>query len=342
MQKNGIKALIIAPNWLGDIVMMQPALKLLKLQYPDIKIDVLAPHNIAAICQYMPEVSDIFPTHFLSGKLQLRERYQQAVQLRSQNYDVVYVFPNSLKSALIPFMVRIPKRVGYVGEFRYGLLNDLYRLEPKARRGLMTSQYARLIFPRKNSLPKDIPTPHLVMDPKKSEECLTRLYEREHLDSSQPIVVFCPGAAYGPAKRWPAEHFIALAQYIYNAFPKIQIIALGSKQDFPTEPSLKFIHNFCGKTSIEEACALLSRAKAVVTNDSGLMHVAAALDRPVVALFGSSDPKHTPPLSSKARVLHLSLECSPCFARECPLGHFKCLKELKPDVVFEELRTILE
>jgi heptosyltransferase-2 len=186
-----------------------------------------------------------------------------------------------------------------------------------------------------------MPVPRLDLDLNEAARVSTRF----NLDTRAPLVVFCPGAEFGPAKRWPPEHFASLAQFIAQSFPYARIVALGSPKDAPLAQAIADrapnVRNLCGQTSLGEACALISRASAVVTNDSGLMHVAAALRRPLVAVFGSTDPRHTPPLSDLAKVQWLHLECSPCFARECPLGHLNCLRELGADQVFGDLRGML-
>ena len=186
-----------------------------------------------------------------------------------------------------------------------------------------------------------LPVPRLESDPNEA----ARVSARFNLDTRTPLVVFCPGAEYGPAKRWPPEHFASLAQFIAQSFPYARIIALGSNKDAPIAQAIADrapnVRNLCGQTSLGEACALISRASAVVTNDSGLMHVAAASRRPLVAVYGSTDPRHTPPLSDLAKVQWLHLECSPCFARECPLGHLNCLRELTAEQVFGDLRGML-
>jgi heptosyltransferase-2 len=263
-------------------------------------------------------------------------------------YDAAYVLPNSFKSALIPWMAGINLRVGYTGESRYGLLNVRHANPAKGQRPPMVGQYAALAYAPGAKLPwmqenATVPMPVPRLDTDLNEAA--RVSARFNLDTRAPLVVFCPGAEYGPAKRWPPEHFATLAQFIAQSFPYARIVALGSPKDSPIAQAIADsapnVRNLCGQTSLGEACALISRASAVVTNDSGLMHVAAALRRPLVAVFGSTDPRHTPPLSDLAKVQWLHLECSPCFARECPLGHLNCLRELGAEQVFGDLRGML-
>ncbi|BAN22238.1 lipopolysaccharide heptosyltransferase II [Caballeronia insecticola] len=359
------RALVIAPNWIGDALMAQPLFTLLRKLHPRIAIDAVAPTWVAPVLERMPEIRDVYATDLAHGKLQLLRRWQLASDLRDVGYDAAYVLPNSMKSALIPWMAGINLRIGYTGESRYGLLNVRHANPPKTERPPMTARYAALAYApgaklpfidkfaqghaaghaaNGESAPPDAPTlpvPRLDADPNEAARVSTRF----DLDTRAPLVVFCPGAEYGPAKRWPPEHFASLAQFIAQSFPYARIIALGSNKDAPIAQAIAErapnVRNLCGQTSLGEACALISRASAVVTNDSGLMHVAAASRRPLVAVYGSTDPRHTPPLSDLAKVQWLHLECSPCFARECPLGHLNCLRELTAEQVFGDLRGML-
>jgi len=342
------RALVIAPNWIGDALMAQPLFSLLRKLHPRIVIDAVAPAWVAPVLERMPEIHDVYATDLAHGKLQMLRRWQLASDLRDVGYDAAYVLPNSFKSALIPFMAGINLRIGYKGESRYGLLNVRHANPPKDQRPPMVNQYSALAYAPGARLPwlqenatVPMPVPRLDLDLNEAARVSTRF----NLDTRAPLVVFCPGAEFGPAKRWPPEHFASLAQFIAQSFPYARIVALGSPKDAPLAQAIADrapnVRNLCGQTSLGEACALISRASAVVTNDSGLMHVAAALRRPLVAVFGSTDPRHTPPLSDLAKVQWLHLECSPCFARECPLGHLNCLRELGADQVFGDLRGML-
>ncbi|GLU33109.1 lipopolysaccharide heptosyltransferase II [Trinickia caryophylli] len=338
------RALVIAPNWIGDALMAQPLFALLKQLHPRIVIDAVAPTWVAPVLERMQEIHEVHATDLAHGKLQMLRRWQLAGDLRDIGYDAAYVLPNSLKSALIPWLTGIRLRIGYTGEHRYGLLNVRHANPRKDERPPMAAHYAALAYAPGANLPElaaRLPMPRLESDLNESSRVSTRFT----LDTRVPLLVFCPGAEYGSAKRWPAEHFAALARMVGQSFPYTQIVALGSPKDAPIAQAIveaaPNVRNLCGQTSLGEACALIARAGAVVSNDSGLMHVAAALRRPLVAVFGSSDPRHTPPLSDLAKVQWLHLECSPCFARECPLGHLRCLRELSPEQVFGDLRGML-
>ena len=311
------RILVIAPNWIGDALMAQPLLA--RLREKNAKVDVLAPEWVAPVARRMAEVDEVITVPFRHGPLQLAERWKLGRKLKGRCYDEAIVLPNSWKAALVPFFARIPVRSGYVGEARYGLLNRLYR-NPDRR---MREHYARLSG---DEAPGALPQPRLQVDPARAAATRARFGIRS------PYAVLCPGAEYGPAKRWP--YFQELAGKL-----GLPVVLLGSKNDAPAAQDVKGL-NLVGKTTLDEAIDVIAGAEYVVTNDSGLMHVAAALDRPMVALFGSSSPEKTPPQSGRARVLWLKAECSPCFARECPLGHFRCMREMTVETVLAEVARL--
>jgi heptosyltransferase-2 len=290
--------------------MAQPLLSRLKGE-----VDVLAPGWVAPVMRRMPEVRSVIATPFIHGPLQFGSRWKLARSLRGQ-YDQAYVLPNTWKSALIPFFAGIPKRTGYVGEARYGLLNDAR----KTTGASMTAHYAALAGDG------PLTQPRLRVSAEEIEQA------KRKFGIPGQYAVFCPGAEYGPAKRWP--YFAALSRQV-----RTPVVVLGSAKDRDASGGINGT-DLTGKTNLDEAIALIAGASFVVSNDSGLMHVAAALDRPQVALFGSSSPEHTPPQSPAARVLWLRIECSPCYQRECPLGHFRCMKEMAVGMVLDQLKTI--
>lgn len=321
--------------------MAQPLFGLLKKLHPRVKIDALAPPSVAPVLERMSEINTVHITHFGHGGLQLWQRWRLAVDLREVGYEAAYVLPNSWKSALIPWLAGINLRIGYRGEQRFYLLNVRHPNPDKRARASMVRHYAALAYAPGAAPPDQLPMPRLEND----LNAARRTLDRFALDARVPLIAFCPGAEYGPAKRWPTEHFAVLARLLRQSFPYAQIVVLGTQKDAALGQAIveqaNTVHDLCGQTALGEACSLISRAALVVSNDSGLMHVAAALRRPLVALFGSTDPRHTPPLSETAQIQWLALECSPCFARECPLGHLKCLRELAPEKVFESARSLL-
>jgi heptosyltransferase-2 len=305
----------------------------LKERDPAGRIDVLAPPWVLPVYQRMPEVAATLAQPFGHGELELRERRRFAHGL--SRYDQAIVLPNSWKSALIPWHASIARRTGYIGEMRWGLLNDARPLDRKAL-PLIVERYAALAQPAREAFRRPLPAPRLTVDESQRRETLRTL----HLSLDKPVAVFAPGAEYGPAKRWPARHFANLARLLANR--GMQTWLLGSKKDIEATGEIqRLTDNLCvdlaGRTTLAQAIDLMSFATRVVSNDSGLMHIAAALDRPMAAIFGSSSPRFTPPLSSNAKVIYLAIPCSPCFRRECPYGHLDCLVQVKPDRVLEAL-----
>jgi heptosyltransferase-2 len=325
------KILVIAPSWVGDCMLAQPMLARLMQRHPNAQIDLFAPPWTAELLKQIPEVHEVISNPFPHGAFKLGARYRLGKQLLATHYDQAIVLPNSLKSALIPFFANIPLRTGFVGEMRYGLLNDLRRLN-KIELPLMAERFAQLAEAQQGTMQRPLPQPRLQVTVPQRERVLHRL----GLTLTQPVAVFCPGAEYGPAKRWPIPYFAELAQHLRGLGYTVWLI--GSPKDKDIGEKIVALgnnacHNLCGATDLADAIALLSCADLVVSNDSGLMHIAAALDRPMLALYGSSSPRFTPPLSAHAQVLKLEMKCSPCFKRECPLGHFDCMKKLTPDRV---------
>ena len=315
-------------------MLSHPMLVRLKERDPSGRIDVLAPPWVLPVYHRMPEVSGAIAQPFGHGDLKLGERRQFAKTLAA--YDRAIVLPNSWKSALIPWHAGIKQRTGYIGEARWGLLNDARPLDKKGL-PLIVERYAALAQPAREEFRRPLPAPRLTVNDAQRNATLREL----NLSVDRPVAVFAPGAEYGPAKRWPAAHFAALARQL--AARGLQVWLLGSKKDVEVTSRIQGLcDNLCrdlaGRTTLDQAIDLMSFASRVVSNDSGLMHIAAALDRPMAAIFGSSSPSFTPPLSENARVIYLGISCSPCFKRECPYGHLDCLVRIKPEQVLESLK----
>ncbi len=347
-----MRTLVIAPNWIGDALMAQALLIRLRDSTPRQTIVVVGPAHVTPVFAAMPEVDRVISDNFAHGKLHWRARLALARTLRAEKFDRAFVLPNSLKSALVPWLAGIPVRIGYVGELRVGVLNR--RLSKPPRDMAMVQRYLALAYigspaePQSTQITQTTPRPRLTIDRRQVIAAYRKfgyvdLVAEESSDLAEALphcVAFCPGAEYGPAKRWPAAHFADLAQRLLKRNATTRIMLLGGSGDRAIADEIKQlagadarIQVLAGETKLDEALALIAGAAQVVSNDSGLMHVAAALDRPQVALFGSSDPRHTPPLSERAQVLWLHLPCSPCFARTCPLGHLRCLNDLLPSQV---------
>lgn len=337
-----VRTLVISPNWIGDAVMAQPLLQLLKAAHPERPIDVLAPPAVSPVWRQMAEVAEVLETPFRHGSLQLKERWRYARLLRQRGYADAYILPNTLKYALIPWLAGIPRRVGYKGESRYGLVNVMHHDDTPPRP--MVPFYAALADAPSAPLRRSLPKPRMAV----GDEQMAAACAKVGLDPARPLVVFAPGAEFGGAKRWPPAHFGQLAQHILARDPQAQVALLGSPKDAPTCDEViaaagapAGLTSLAGKTSLSDAVALIARSAAVVSNDSGLLHVASALNRPVIAIYGPTDPDHAPPFSDLAASISLRLECSPCRQRECPLGHQNCMHGISAGQVWQTLEPML-
>ena len=334
------RILVVAPSWVGDAILTEPLIALLREPYEDPVVDVLAPPWCAAVFGRMRGVRRLVESPLAHGRFDLAARRALARELAPAGYTRAIVLPNSWKSALVPFLARIPRRTGYAGEFRYGLLNDIRRLDAKGMPRLV-DRFAALAA-KPGSLVPMPPGPVLVPDVANRGTAARAL----HLRTDRPVAILCPGAEYGPAKRWPPTHFADLAaRFLADGH---QVWLVGSPNDKLAASSVlqaagepgRRIRDLTGRTDLGTAIDLMSLASVVVSNDSGLMHAAAAVGVPVVALFGSSSPVYTPPLSPVAQVARIDIACSPCFKRECPLGHFRCMRELSPGLVYNLARAV--
>lgn len=324
------RILIMGPSWVGDMVLAQSLFKVLKLKNPDCLIDVAAPGWTLPLLERMPEVHLGIALPFKHGQLALLARWKFGKSLRNNGYTQAILLTNSLKSAILPFAAKIPIRTGYLGEFRHGLLNDIRPLD-KQKLPRTVDRFVTLGLPANITSLALAPEPNLAVNRANVSHILHTL---GLFLPAQKILGLCPGAEYGESKRWPAEYYAEVAN---DAFKKGWTVWLfGSAKDSLVTAKINALTgqrctDFGGKTALGDAVDLMSLCAAVISNDSGLMHVAAALGKPLVAIYGSSNPKHTPPMNSQATVLYEALECSPCFQRTCPLGHLNCLRYIKPD-----------
>lgn len=339
------RILIVGPAWVGDMMMAQSLFKVLKQNSSQIEIDVLAAKSQRPLLERMPEVQQVIELPIQHGELKMGVRYAIAKKLR-QTYDQAIVLPNSWKSALIPFLAKIPKRTGFVGECRFGLLNDI-RFLSKTQLPKMVLRYASLGYSKESAQKinptfflESLPLPKLKSDPNQIEKIKMKFNLQ---DSSTPILALCPGAEFGPSKRWPEEYYAEIALAKIKA--GWQVWLFGSEKEKAGNDKIQQLTkaqcaDFTGKTNLGEAIDLLSLAHCVVSNDSGLMHIAAALEKPLVAIYGSTDPNFTPPLSAKGEIMRLNLSCSPCFKRTCPLVHHQCMRQLLPSQILNSLQKL--
>lgn len=329
------KILVVGPSWVGDMVMAQSLFKLLQLRFPKCEIHVLAPGWSEPILKRMPEVTKTLVLPFGHGELGLSGRWKLGRSLIIEGYTLSIILPRSWKSALVPFAAKIPLRTGFLGEQRYGLLNDHRKLDKKLL-DQTVKRYTALGLSANEAFTADLVSfPKLDID----FEHQKSLYQSLGL-SNRPAVALMPGAEYGPAKQWPVAYFRELAEKLVAAGKQVWVLGGPKDAEAGTEiaaSGLADLHNLCGKTQLADVVDLLAAAEAAVTNDSGLMHVAAAVGTKVHAIYGSSSPAYTPPLTDNAQIHYLQLDCSPCFKRTCPLEHTNCLAGIHAMQLFDLL-----
>jgi len=323
------KILILGPAWVGDMVLAQSLFKTLKSNKPSCVIDVAAPAWTLPLLERMPEVNEAIALPFKHGELAFFERIKFGKSLKNKGYTQAIILTNSFKSALLPWAADIKRRTGFLGEMRYGLINDIRPLD-KTKLKMTVERFVTLGLNRNETLPYTLPNPQLISTPEGAWVLASSLGAKS---PKNKILGLCPGAEYGEAKRWPAEYYAEVANATLSK--GWQVWLFGSDKDMPVTTSInQLTQNKClnlgGKTKLGDAIDLMSLCDTIISNDSGLMHVAAALDKKLIAIFGSSDPYHTPPMHPNAVIEYLGLECSPCFKRECPLSHLNCLKQIKP------------
>jgi len=340
MKENSpLKVLIIAPSWIGDAVLSHSLIQNIKINHPEIIIDVGANYWTSDIYRRMPEVSKIIELPTRHGKLDVLGMLKKAKEIKKLNYDQAYILPRSMKSALVPFFSRIKKRTGFLGEKRYGILNDIRSFDP-----MLLDQTIK----RFNALAGDHPDgtincfqPKLIANKYRGIEIL----ESHGLNATKRFIALAPGAEYGKAKMWPIKHFKELSLLIEKKDFNVYVFG-SAKEQLLSEKILQGLNDdrcfsFAGKTSLIDSIDVLSLAKSLVTNDSGLMHLGASVGVPVVAIYGSTSPEFTPPMTDRKSIHWLNIECSPCFKRECVFGHYECLNGIKPDAIINSLQNLM-
>lgn len=330
------KILVMGPSWVGDMVLAHSLFQTLKQQDTDVQIDVAAPAWTLPLLDRMPEVTGKIALPFKHGQLSLMERIEFGKRLKSNHYTQSISLVNSLKSAILPFVAGIKKRTGFLGELRYGLLNDIRPLD-KSLLPKTVDRFVALGINKDQALPS-IPQPKLIAN---NQNAVLSLKDLGVELSHSKVLGLCPGAEYGEAKRWPVTYYAEVANHAINH--GWQVFLFGSDKDTViTREINQLTQSRCidlgGKTKLGDAIDIMSLCDTVISNDSGLMHVAAALNKKLIAIYGSSDPHHTPPMHPEAVIEYLGLECSPCFKRECPLKHLNCLKKLYPEIILKNIQ----
>ncbi len=352
MTSTNKKILVIGPSWVGDMVLAQSLFKTLKINDPNCIIDVAAPAWTLPLLERMPEVSTKIALPFKHGELAFWQRIQFGKNLNKQGYTQSIILTNSLKSALLPWAAGIPKRTSFLGEMRYGLINDIRALD-KTKLKKTVERFVTLGLEKNQPFPSEVPCPSLTANVENGLNCLKKLGIKK---PTANILGLCPGAEYGEAKRWPQEYYAEVANFAMQK--GWQVWLFGSDKDIEITNRINTLTNnqckdFGGKTNLNEAIDLMAMCRTVVSNDSGLMHVAAALIHPktklekLIAIFGSSDPAHTPPMHANAVIEYSGLACSPCFERKCRFNastsmHLSCLINIKANQIIGKLESSKE
>jgi heptosyltransferase-2 len=331
-----MKILVCGPSWVGDMVMAQSLFKTLKKLHEGAVVNVLAQPWSLPILSRMPEVDQCFELPVGHGELGIKKRFQAGMSLLANHYDQAIIVPRSVKPALVPFFARIPVRTGYSGQGRFLLINDARKLDKKTLTMTVQRQVA-LAYPKSQPYPPPvIPQPCLQVD----KDNQRMLKKNMGLALDRPVIAFFPGAEYGPSKQWPIDNFRTLASELVEK--GYQVWIFGGPQDKEHGRAISqnrsdHIRNLAGKTSLNDAIDLIAAADMAVTNDSGLMHIAAAVGVHVEAIYGATTPDYTPPLTHRKNIHYLGVECSPCFKRKCPMSHFKCMRGITVSMVMESL-----
>jgi len=325
------KLLVVGPSWVGDMVMAQSLYRLLKAREPARAIDVLAPAWSLPLLERMPEVARGIELPLGHRELGIGARRRLGRSLSGQ-YARAIVLPRSFKSALVPWFAGIARRTGFRGEWRYGIINDIRPFDPRRLDQTVRRFIALGVEPGEDVLPEP-PQPRLRVDRDAQGAVVARL----GLDLTKPVAALMPGAEYGPAKQWPPKYFASLAGRLAASGANVWILGSGKEAPLGREiaraANAAGVVSLAGETALVEAVDLLALADVAVSNDSGLMHIAAAVGTHTVAIYGSSTPDFTPPLTANATVHYRRLSCSPCFERECPLKHLDCLIGIGVDEV---------
>mgnify|MGYP001200948281 FL=1 len=326
------KLLIIPQNWLGDIVMSQTLLKKIKSNNPKTSIDILVNSSLKNLVERMPEINKVIILDCNHRELGLFKRLRLAKEIKKSSYDQSIVLSRSLKSSLIPYFAKIPIRTGELGELRYLLINDLKEFSKESRRKT-ASRYISMYSDNNEELSENY---YPSLD--SNSENIKNLSEKYDLKKDKKVIIFAPGAAFGPSKMWPVNKFRELGKKLNNDF---KILILGSNNEKSIGNDIvtnKNMVNLCGKTSIADAVDLMHISKFCVSNDSGLMHLAAATNTKSISIYGSTSPDFTPPLTKNKDIHYKGISCSPCFEKKCKYGHYNCLVDIHSDDVFKSFK----
>lgn len=340
------KILVVSPNWIGDAVLATPAMSLLRRYYRNAEIWLIGPSHVTDLFQESSYVNRLLSYSYNHSSL--KSLLATASILRKEGFDLSLLLPNSLRSALLVYLAGIPLRAGYIRDGRRFLLSVPVKLPRESKKVHMKEYYLDIVKQLIYYLDRDYsPIDHcengyLFLSEQELNLAREILY-RNDISADEFIVGINPGAAYGPAKRWDPNRFGELARILHHEYNS-KIIIFGGKSDMETGEKISRaggvpLLNMAGKTTIRELMALISQCKLFITNDSGPMHIAAALGVPVVAIFGSTDPKRTSPIGERHVIIKKEVACSPCFLRRCP-HKMECMDSIGVEDIIEGVKRI--
>lgn len=334
MPDKGIKKILVrAPNWIGDAVMCLPAVDALKRLYPESRITVLAKARAVPVFLNNPAVDEVVEYEDKKRHSGLFGRIRLSGEIRRRGYDLAVLFQNAFDAAFIAFLARVPERAGYARDFRSALLTVPVPATKDIKSRHQIFYYLNIVSALGGAVPEK-PVPAINIS--KDEAAWADSFIRENGLSGKELIGAAPGASYGPSKRWMPERFSSVLERLVKERNGAALIFGGADdkdacKEVAGALSLKL--DLSGKLSLRESMALISRLTVFITNDSGPMHIGAALGAPTVAIFGSTDDSLTGPLGKKVKVMNKRIECSPCFDRECRFRHYKCLFAIEADEV---------
>ncbi|OGP18237.1 MAG: lipopolysaccharide heptosyltransferase II [Deltaproteobacteria bacterium GWC2_55_46] len=339
MLKAGVKRVLVrVPNWIGDAVMCLPALDALKALYPSAKLTLLAKARVVPVFENNPAVAGII--EYGEGHRGLLGRLRLAAELKRGGFDLAVLFQNAFDAAFISFLSRIPERAGHARDLRSPLLTRAITASDEVKKKHQVFYYLNIIEALGGKVP-DRPLPGLYISEEESR--WARRFLKERGLEGAPVFGAAPGASYGPAKRWPPERFASVLGAL-AAERKGAALVFGGPEDTEACAAVKAAFapaiDLSGKLTLRQSMALVSLVEAVVTNDSGPMHISAALGVPTVAVFGSTEDSLTGPLGERVTVVRKKIECSPCFKRECRFGHYDCLRAIGADEVLTAIKGL--
>jgi heptosyltransferase-2 len=334
------KILIKEVNWVGDTILTMPAIAALRVAFPHAALTVLARPWVAPLLKGNPAVDSLWEY----DERQSWQAYWRAImKIRTGRFDLGVVFPNSFSSAFLLFAGRVRQRFGYRTDGRGLLLTHRVPVTDAILKIHQVEYYLNIIRDIADVDHAERALVLVVNDDERAE--IRRILEQEGIASEKPLIIINPGAYYGSAKRWHPERFAAVADHIAARYGATLIIT-GSSVDRIAAEAVRSaaacaVHNFAGKLSLRQFCALTERSSLFVTNDSGAMHVAAALGVPIVAIFGSTDWITTPPYSDRALIVRKDVECAPCLLRDCPTDH-RCMNQITVEDVVKAVDAQIE